>query len=277
LVSKGAKKAAAFLVPALIVPGLWLLRCLNVPAAGGYLPLWERYSHKLSQPGDLLLHAARLLWVLGGGMLNADPPGWAAAIIGAGFLWLALQPALRSRKNTVTLAMGLYIGAVMLLHLSWPFESFRYFIPILPILWILTLVETGPRHARRRLVIPGAVLAALAVHNWSVYFPAAGAPPTLWPETMEWIKANTPADAKFQSVYDAPLMLFTGRPAVPFPAGISSRAEWLAKDRVQNVRYVLLNESVAGRIQEGPDFAPIYKNEKEGSRLFELRPDGAGR
>ena len=29
-------------------------------------------------------------------------------------------------------------------------------------------------------------------------------------------------------------------------------------------------------LQEGPDLTTIYRNDREGSRLFELRPDGAG-
>ncbi len=278
--ARGLKRAVVFLASALTLPACWFALCFRFSqTTGDYLGQWHRAMARLAESGGQLGHAALQVVILGGGALNASfLPGFADLALGFLMLGLAAGGVARGLKGPhrpQILAMAAYFVAILCLHQTWFLQGYRYFIPLTSILWIFVLLAVKPWLERRGRLALGALAAllVLAVYQDVAMLPPAGSPPTLWPETMAWIAANTPAQARFQSIHDASVMLFTGRPAVGFTRDLDSREQWLAQCASLHVDYALVNQGTALRT---PWFKPdeslslVYRNPAEDSLLFAI-------
>ncbi|MBI3552559.1 MAG: glycosyltransferase family 39 protein [Elusimicrobia bacterium] len=269
------RRAAAFLLMAAAAPAAWALRSLLLRLSPGYLSRWTSIQ-SFAEPGERLAHAVGLLQTAGGGLFGlAGAPGWLLAAAGVFALAAAAYGAARGfRQNDSgrVSAISVYAVILMLMHLSWVLEGIKYLIPLLPLFWILIL--TGLRSKSRALAAGlAAASLVLCLRQNIILLPPAPAAATILPGTMDWIRRETPAEARFQSVYDVPVMLFTGRPAIPFAPEPMARAQWLDRARADGVDYVLVNtEVIRGTdwFRTGPELSLVQHDPIDGSLVYRL-------
>jgi hypothetical protein len=133
-----------------------------------------------------------------------------------------------------------------------------------------------------------AVLGALALSadlglTWRAWPGSAG----LQPQTMEWLRSRTPADARLQSLRPASLRLLTKRDASPPDLRADTRDAWLAAALAQGVTYVHTEtaSSIGGFVPSGIEtIAPrlgawarsslyaeqAFESDGEGTAVFRL-------
>jgi hypothetical protein len=151
---------------------------------------------------------------------------WLSAMVGAIAVAAVILgwAILLRRRDAIALVLAPYIGIVLL----WWWEPSRFVIPVLPLLVFCAAV--GARHALSLLSISGRRLAAVGTcacvvgalmvdsvwikNVWRHDDWGGAAAARDWAELdagMEWLKLNSPANARIFSSYPAGVYLFTGR------------------------------------------------------------------
>ncbi len=245
----GWRKAAGFFLVAVLPLAGWMLR--NRFSAGtwaGYVPHMGSQAASLARPGAQFAHAGMMaaiffgdgLLALGGLPLEGLMAAGIATVIIAGFGVVRL---LRSQEDPLTCVLGAYAIGLLALHSLWLAVAQRYVMPIMPIMWIFLAAAVQPL-LRRRGAAVGALIAAITILSFradaALLRSAWSAPPRYQGETMSWIRRQTPADARFQSMEYVTLSLLAGRqtelPALD--AGASTRDAWLASSLSRKTDYL---------------------------------------
>ena len=298
-VRRGRKLALGFLAAACLPLAVWTAR--NILAAGtatDYAYSWAARAALLRGPAALARHLARVVFALfGRGLLALPKPHWLLPLAGG---LAALVPAVRGglrlardRSQAWALAAAFYAAGVLALHLTWSVADPRYLIPLLPLAWIFLLVGTRTLWERRRAagLVLTAALAVLALRqDWAVLKDRRGWPQELWPETMAWIRSETPPEARFQTMFTASLALLAGRPAEEPPL-VFNRDSWLAYCLERRIGFVHLDRevqrwgtlpperfsvlaSLPGWARSTPYAREVYRNPAEGGAIFRIsHPD----
>jgi len=267
------RRGLSFSLLALLPSGLWMAR--NYAAANtssGYAAYW---SSMWSEPG-FLVHCARVAATdFGQGLLGLVGLPFelllaAAAAAGA----LIAYGAVRAVKRDLgAAAPAVYLACMIILQMAWRIEVVRYLLPILPLCWILLLKGLEDLAGKRRRAALGFVaLAAAAALRLDVSLLAGRKAEAAWsPDTMAWIRENTPASARLQSTHEGAVMLLAEREALPMFAG--APADWLAEARHYGVGYILLDASAspaAKAAARSPGAAEVYRNAAEGTSVLKL-------
>ena len=123
-----------------------------------------------------------------------------ATVIIAGFGVVRL---LRPREDPLACALAAYAIGLLALHSLWLAVAQRYVMPIMPIMWIFLVAAAQPL-LRRRRAAAGVLIAAITMllfrADAALVRSAWSAPPRYQGETMSWIRRQTPADVRFQSM-----------------------------------------------------------------------------
>ncbi len=303
-VSQGKRKAAFFLVPSLLPLAAWTLRNRFLTgAASGYVLNMSAESAMLADPRAALRHATALLAAFGGdGLLVLAPgvPSLGLAAAGAVLVVLAAIGIVRLLKETEDprlFAVAAYLVMLAVLHAVWVPVSPRYVLPLLPLAWMLVLSGAQP-YLRGRKVLTAAlfgVLAALALRQDRA-LAAAGlkGPAGFQPKTMAWLRDNTAADARVETLEPATVSLLTGRPVEVPDDGLGQRDAWLASAFMREARFA----HVVPRFPAGGFFPPnerrlaahleawarstpyaqeVFRSDEEGTVVFRLRHPDARR
>ncbi|MFI5346705.1 MAG: hypothetical protein ACHQ51_10060 [Elusimicrobiota bacterium] len=298
--AKGARKALAFALPALLPLALWSLRNrLLTGAASGYFLNMRAESAALAEPRIALLHAGGLLAAMGGdgllslgnllplkGLIAAGAACGALAVIGA-------VRVLRRKPDPRAFAIGAYAIIVSAQHLVWmPLEA-RYVLPLLPLAWIMILAELAPRLRGKNAPALLFALLALPAVPLDLALAAPGLTQTarFQPGTMSWLRENTPPGARVQTLEPQTVTLLSGRAADLPGFDSAARDAWLAWTLRQRFDYV----HVAATFVPGGFFSPamgftashlgpwarstpyareVFRNDAEGTSVFLIRhPD----
>ena len=224
------------LVPGLVF-GAWMLWAaihrLNQSALIDYYQTYEdpAVAHLLRNPrlaweivsGNLRFVRDAMPWVLGPIWLIAWP--FIVGLIGVG-AWRML----RSSHRPMILFVACYVPLIVV-H---PFASYRYLMPIAPIMIVALAAGTAEawsvlaHSGRIRALSSRAALAVLLLMiignlSWLQYRYRPGDQLRDWTgrnlgyrwsgfeETFTWVKQNTPQDALLGSVFDSMYYLYTGR------------------------------------------------------------------
>ncbi len=269
----------------------WLLR--NAAVAGeptAYATHWFSQAAFLAAPGVALRHAASLSRsLLGEGWLGWSGPG--GTLLGVAGLLAAVRGAVvlgrdPNPEGNAGLALSAFTACYLTLHLTWGPAPARYALPLVPLLWILAAAGTsGPRLSKARGWAGAALTCVALLSSSDLALRGARRPWEFQPATMEWIRSNTPPEARWQSLRFNALILWTGRAALPPPLDATTAAAWGAAAARDAVGYALIEDSflpggylppeVRLLARELPGWArdrgrEIYRNEGEGTTLFKL-------
>lgn len=302
--SKGARKASFFAIPALTPLALWTLRNRLLTGSGsGYLLNMSAETAALAEPRTALLHAAGLLAALGGdGLLSLGRFLPLAGLVAAGAAAAALAAVgavrlLRKKEDPRVFALTAYAILLGAQHLVWlPLEP-RYVLPLVPLAWILMLAAAAPLLKRRR-ALAAVILAALAAPalrlDLALAAPGLSGPARFQPATMAWLRANTPANARVQSLEQRTVALLSGRGAgLPDPQA-GERDAWLAytlSERFDFVHVVStfapggffpapirrLAEKMDPWARSTPYLREVFRGGNEGATLFRVEHPDPGR
>ncbi|MBI4677581.1 MAG: hypothetical protein HY748_08360 [Elusimicrobia bacterium] len=296
----GRTPALVFTAGALAPLAAWMGRNLLVDrTVTGFVSSWKSQFFLFEEPGRQAVHFVRLVGsVFGEGLVGAAGSlTWSAA---AGFACLGLAGfgavrLVRERKGAVAAAMASYVIMVLALHSTWPLTESRYLLPMLPMVCILILA--GARHwLGRRPLAAAALLAlpALASLRYDLAFARRGLQgrPAFEPETMAWLRRNTPKDARIESLSFHCVQLFAERRAVPPGLTVYDRDTWVASALVRGVDYLhvsaelssgefsypslaYLKEPALERwARSTPYAAELYSHPREATRVFRIsHPD----
>lgn len=274
------------LAAALACLPLLVLLARNRLAAG---TVTDYAAHWLAQPGATLAARAQgLLGVtLGRGLLGLG--SWAGAAALGCAVWAARGWARRSAPPCAA-ASAFFAAGVLALHLAWSPQSQRYAAVVAPAAFAALAAARLPR----RLKLAGAVVlaASFAVAGARRGAASRSAPTIPQPETMAWLAARTPPDARVESFSCMPVRLFARRDSSAPDLWVSSRDAWVASLLSRRVDYVHL----AGFRSDGyfpetarltassqelwarslPSFSMLYDNPREGASVYRaFLPDGA--
>ena len=64
------------------------------------------------------------------------------------------------------------------------------------------------------------------------------------PETMEWLRRNTPSEARIESLKFNTVMLITDRQSFPPPLRLPGPAEWAAASRAAGISFVHVEKAL---------------------------------
>lgn len=290
----GARRAAFYIGCALLPLALWSWRNhLAAGALNGYAVNWRASIAALGARGPLAQGLSLLGAIVGDGLLAlGSAPLWLQVALGAAVLGAAgcgASRLMRGPRQALAFALASYGIALLALHATWPVLSPRYVIPLLPVFWILALAgleALGKRGAAAALVLlavpalwPCVSLAHQGFHRQ----------PAIQAETMAWIRANTPASARFESLACQVVSLLAQRETTCPPVA-AGRDAWVAALRHEKVDYVhvfgfrpdgYFPEGIA-RVAKSQEawarsssyFTQVYRNPAEGTTLFKLERPG---
>jgi len=299
----GLRRAALFLLAAAIPLGAWLTRNrLLTGTLTSYLHNWTTFSGMMPGLSGKLAHAAEVLRTLvAGGPLGLGRMRLAVAFPSAAALsalaaWGAVG-VWRSGRKTLAAGLSLYVVSLIILHCGWGPISSRYALPVLPLVWLLSLAGLRALSRDQETRIAGLfpiVLTLCALGQDVAYLrrPARSGS-TYWPETTAWLRRNTPPAARLQSLRPASLALLTGRFSDGLPWWAAGREEWLAYSLQEDIQYVVVSQDegqdgayrpdglfapglsrVPGDLESwarsSPGVSEVYRNGSEGSVVFRL-------
>ncbi|MDD5655878.1 MAG: hypothetical protein PHF00_01300 [Elusimicrobia bacterium] len=277
----GRRRAMVWTAAAGLPLAVWSLR--NLLAAGTASDYVSNLGLRLSAAGPWQW-AAALADIFGKGLLAVPGGSWAApAIIIPGAVGAVRLS--RTCPGSWTLAAALYAGGFVLLQAAWGVADPRYVLALLPMAWLFALAAAGSSRTRPAAVAAALCLAAGASADAGL-LRARRARAELWPRTLAWIRAATPPQARFQTMFPMPVMLLTDRQAFEPPLAFN-RDSWLAFCLSERIDYLHLDRAV-GRwstlpaprravLRELPRWAAstpyaaeVYRDEGEGSAIFRL-------
>ncbi|MBI4677580.1 MAG: glycosyltransferase family 39 protein [Elusimicrobia bacterium] len=297
---KGKRARGLIFLASLVPLILWLAR--NKLVAGvstGYAVNWRMQAALLGDLGAQLSHAIGLLSsFFGGGMAGITRPAWlglaAGALVAASAAFGAAR-LMQSRREEQPLVFSMAAYAIMLLalHLTWSPEDSRYAIPLTPLAWLFVCgaVQRSASNGRSPMLGQGLLmLLALSALWMDARLVRAGLHRnrSYQPETMEWLRRNTPPGARIESLKYNTVMLLTGRMALPPPLHLSGPAEWAAASRAAGVALLHVEDSfrpggfvppgaadigaaIGAWARAAPGVRLAYRNASEGASVFELK------
>ena len=233
----GARRGALFTTLSLLPLAGWL--AFNHFAAGTissyYSSYWRSQVAGLAGSEAGLVHAARLLTAIFADALFpvARLPfalRLAAGLAGLVLACLGLSEGLRRSREPWIFAAGVYGVAILALHLTWQPVEARYAMPLLPLLLVFILRAVHDRAGGRpplSAALPAFFAAAALASGAVLALSRCRAPSAFQPETMKWLRENTPPDARVESLEYNAVALLAERDAV-FPATAGTRDAWLA-------------------------------------------------
>lgn len=144
----GPRKAAAFFVSAAAPIGLWILR--NHWVSGvmtNYAVNWRTQIASLAEWGEG--GPPRIVAELIGGYFLAlwssgIAPQLAAGMVALGLAGHGVMTLMRGREPRLAFMAASFCGLVIALHLTWGSLSYRYILPLAPLLWIFIPSLTLP-------------------------------------------------------------------------------------------------------------------------------------
>jgi hypothetical protein len=293
--TKGARKAAAFALPALVPLALWTARNRWLTGSGsGYLLNMRAETAALAVPRIAVLHAAGLLAAMGGdGLLTAGRMLPLAGLTAAGAAALALAAfgavKLVRKNDPRAFAIAAYAVCLCAQHLLWMALEPRYVLPLLPFAWILILAAAAPfLKAKSAPAFLFVLLAAPALPlDWALAAPGLNEPAHFQPATMAWLAAHAPKDALVQTLEPQTVALLSGRAAELPDFSASERDAWLAASLARRVEFVhVVSTFAAGGFitpamrrvvanseawcRSTPYAQEAFRDEAEGASVFRL-------
>ncbi len=271
----------AFVSSVLVLPGLLFSKILGYrDALVAYPGLWVVVSDNAKV---YLKLATALLW--GEGAPVAQPGNisdlksvvlWVAV---AFFLALMLQGMLKQIREA-RFAASLYVIFMGAIYLAWPFQFVRFWIPVLPFLYLLIL--EGAEELTHRL-------GRTRSHQWLVVALVVAELPALYsgmtrvdissqvPPSYQWI-LNETSPTDIVACEESSVWLHTGRrvfPVDPLPAA-SEPEGWIGSLYAADVRWVILWNRPKSQpllaLTKGlsSHFRQVYSDPVEGVHVFEL-------
>lgn len=286
LIRREFRRGFTFAGLALLPSGLWALRNYQqARTASGYFSYWATMCARWDAR-SLLIHALRVAATYFGegllGLVGLPFP----ALLAFGLASWALMAygasrQLRGRGEPWVAAMAVYMAGVALLHLAWQIEVVRYLLAVLPIAWIFLLKGATALFGRRRALAASlALFAAGAALRLDASPLREKRPQAAWlPATTAWIRAHVPPDARLQSDFEGSVMLWTGRPAIPFFDVVLDVDHWLGAVRWYRVKYVLFTSAVKSRqlawLLRRPQIREVYRDASEGTVVLAFEDSSA--
>ncbi|MBI5624605.1 MAG: hypothetical protein HY924_12575 [Elusimicrobia bacterium] len=203
------------------------------------------------------------------------PEAWAggklALLLGLGLAGLAAAGLARAWRRSPWEPAAVMLVCAVLMHALWGGRHERHLIPLLP--WLLwAAAEASGRRASVCLAI--LLACQLGFHATRRLGGSAWSKPEL-AATYSWLRSSRgPADILASPLYvrDG---FYASRPSVPLPDAASS--EELARLLSgRKVKLVLWQDSLdlpgAARLSDRGLFKPVYENEAEQARVYEVLP-----
>ncbi|MBI3554264.1 MAG: hypothetical protein HY077_17335 [Elusimicrobia bacterium] len=278
----------------------WIVRNLIVAATPiAYFSNWNIRSPGSASLTRVLHGVVPWAALFGDVLTTANRAGpRTAAVIGLSCAAIALLGGailLRGHKASRQARIVLtYMVGMLAMHLCWKTLDIRYMVPFIPLSWALIAAGLRPWLKDRRVLTCGLTAAAgwiCLTADWTMLRSRAGAPSTLWPATMSWIRDNTPPSARVLSMFDATLALLADRTAFEFPldSSLETREQWLQYCRQNDIQYFhwhenlgwwsnlpddrrRMLESIGLWTRSGPGVTEVFREPREQNVVFRLDP-----
>lgn len=279
---RGRKPAAALLACAGLPLALWLLR--NFAVAGtpsDYAGQWA--SEAARADAFALLEAA-----LGRGAFGLPgAAGSAAGLLLLGSAFAGARLLLRRPAGAAAFAPALFAASALIVHATWGAAAPRYVLPILPMLWALSVATLLALAPARALAPAGAALLAAFLAQ-AAPSARAGLAGGGWAhqEAMDWL-AREPSARKVESLACGVAGLLSGKESTCPPA-VEERDAWLGWLAVRGVTHVhdfdfardgYLPEPVArfarrrgSWLADEAFFTPAFADRAEGAVVYAFKP-----
>jgi hypothetical protein len=241
LLTESPARAAAFAALSSAPIAAWTLWTRLGASTSDYPSIWRAQVASLGEPGAQLAQARRILRaVFADGWGIAESSNAAKELAAVALLLAAAAgtlAVLKRKKSPAVFAMAAYAIATVALHMTWPWVQTKYAIPLIPVVWILALAAFERR--------PAAVWAlggffALVALRYDLAYAVRGlrGRATFQPQTMAWLKRETPPDARVETLKNYSVMLLAERPALPRPLNFREPELWLAHAQATGASYV---------------------------------------
>ena len=287
-------------------------------ASIGPLALWTLRNHLLT--GSLTRyvdHAQSQVAILSGARAMAGHAGaLLASFFGDGLLGLARAPfpvqaamgsaavflagvgarrLLRAQGSPAVFILTASATALLCVHLDWLAVEPRYILPLLPASWLLIIAGAEPvlRNRVARFSALAVLLALVAPTDFALARAGWQGPARFQPQTMDWIRTQTPPAAVFESLQCHDLILLTGRRSHVPNLGATNRDEWLAFALRSKTGYLhsvsvfpaggyvsagasRLARDLESWAQASPYVSLVFRDPSEGTAVYRIRhPDPA--
>ena len=287
LVYRGFKWEGLWITSAsslIVLPGLVFSRIAGYrDAMDAYPGFWVVASENAKvylQSTTLLLFGQEGAFDLTGDMWQAKAVLlWMAVFLFLGLFFLAIAKQIREARFVVPLL----ILAQYIILLVWPFQYVRFWLPLLPFLYLGILEgaeELAKRWGRPR------------THHWLVVLLVLAELPALYsgitktenssliPPSYHWILSHTSV-TDIVATEKTPVWIHTGRRVVPIePQSAAGDLEvWIGSLYEADVRWVMLgdrpeSEDLIAAVSHMPShFQQVYADPVEGVHIFELVGD----
>jgi len=298
---QGPRRGITFLAAAIGPLSLWTLRNhLLTGSLTRYVDHARYQAAMLSGARAMAGHAGALLAsFFGDGLLGlASAPFPVQAALGTAAVFLAGVGARRllcAQGAPAAFILTASAAALLCVHLDWLAVEPRYILPLLPAAWLLIIAgaESVLRNRVARFSALAVLLALVAPADFAMARAGWRGPARFQPQTMDWIRTQTPSAAVFESLQCHDLILLTGRRSHVPNLGATNRDEWLAFALRSKTGY-LHSVSVfpaggyvsaeAGRLarnlgswaQASPYVSLVFRDPSEGTAVYRIRhPDPA--
>ncbi len=223
--------------PATHYAGLFFLKDPYQPHLGTITPvdLFQRILGNLQY--YVSCSAEALVWPVS--LMDPAVGPWAGGVIALG---IAGGFLLRLGRKSV---VEWYVVATMAMALAWPYRDLRFFLPILPWIW-LYLLKAGEKIAPRlrRLLLIGLLTGNVAGCFWLTGLNLTQAQTPFGVRQFlaahDWLRANSSEEAVILSRKPAVTALLAERKSVGIPFAVDTQAVW-AKISEEGVTHLLMD------------------------------------
>lgn len=205
---------------------------------------------------------------------------------------------IQARQKRLAQILIIYLIFYGLIHLSWPKQSGRYLLPLVPIVlyfFIEGLARLDGIFGAKKILLGGVVLVSLMLNIFpianivraSMFKPNKKNSPPL--ETINWVLKNTQKDDIFAVELDGAFYLHTGRPTIHLRKIFDSPLfhQWL---KANGVKYVLFcpsqyslksiwentrhdpypTEILLKNLSDKGLYIPIFISEADGATIYQI-------